>query len=62
MQKYIIRRVFKKIEAREIEVVDFDEARKQLAAFIKEPIPEDCARVDNEYYDFGHVEYIGDSQ
>ena len=57
MQKYIIRRAFKKTEAREIEAVNFDEARKQLAAFIDEPIPEDCVRIADYYT----VEYIGEA-
>ena len=55
MQKYILRRCIKRIEKREIEAVDWNEAMDKLKKFKAEPVPPDCVLDDN-----GTAEYIGD--
>lgn len=57
MQKYIIRRALKTIEAREIEAENWDDAVKQLEAFMDEPVPDECTMI----YSLCSTEYIGDA-
>lgn len=57
MQKYVISRAIQKMERREIEADNWDEAVEKLEAFIGEPVPDDCVAV----YDRSSVEYIGNT-
>ncbi len=57
MQKYIIRRVLHKVEAKEIEVECWGDAVKQLKSFMDEPLPNDCVLIKSRC----SAEFIGDT-
>ena len=56
MSKYILRRELKKVETKEVEVDNWEDAAKQLDAFHLEPVPDDCVVVDS----LSSIEYIGE--
>ncbi len=56
MQKYIMRRALKRMERKNINAEDWDEATRQLKEFIDKPIPDDCVLIDSSC----NIEYIGD--
>jgi len=57
MQKYVIKRVLKQIEFKEIVVENWNEATEALKKFSNEPIPENSVLIIEEC----NIEFVGDT-